>query len=306
MKFSTQKKSSLFILLAAFVYTQTALAKVNIFACEPEWQSLSQELGGELVNSFSATTGLQDPHHIQARPGLIVKIRNADMIACTGADLEIGWLPLLIRRAGNLKIQKGQPGYFMASNHVRLLGIPKIVDRSQGDVHAAGNPHIQTSPKNILPVARALTERLIQIDPANKAQYQHKLTDFSQRWKAALARWKKLTRPLKHQIVFVHHDNWVYLEDYLKLEQTATLEDKPGIPPTSGHLSELLKQTKQQMPAMIIRAAYQSGKPAQWLSSRTGIPAVTLPFTVGGTAQSTDLFSLYDDTFARLLKVIQP
>lgn len=213
-----------------------AMAAINLFTCEPEWKALADEIGGDQVTSSSATTGLQDPHHIQARPSLIARVRKADMFICTGADLEIGWLPLLLRRAGNSQLQKGQKGYFMATRHVRILGKPKMIDRSQGDVHAAGNPHIQTNPKNILPVAKALAKRFMEIDPQQASYYQSRLDDFSKRWKAALKRWKKMTRPLKHLPIVVHHESWIYLEDYLKLNQIATLEDKPGIPPTSGHL----------------------------------------------------------------------
>lgn len=285
--------------------TFPVFADINVFTCEPEWQSLSKEIGGDKVETFSATTGLQDPHHIQARPSLISHVRKADIVVCTGADLEIGWLPLLTRRAGNPRIQKGQPGYFMATGFVRILGIPKMVDRSQGDVHAAGNPHIQTNPKNILPVAVALTARFSKIDPANAGYYEQRLADFTSRWKKAIKKWKKMTRPLKHIPIVVHHESWVYLEDYLKIKQLGTLEDKPGIPPTSGHLVSLLDLMKINPAKVIIHAAYQSEKPARWLSEKTGIPSVKLPFTVGGTDAAKDLFSLYDDTFNRLLEAVK-
>jgi len=298
------KFNQIIIALCLGFISMTSSANINIFTCEPEWNALAQEIGGDKVSSYSATTGLQDPHHIQARPSLIAKVRKADMVACTGADLEIGWLPLLLRRAGNPRIQKGQPGYFMATRYVRILEKPKMIDRSQGDVHAAGNPHIQTSPKNILPVAKAMAEKFADIDPVNGAYYQQRLDDFSVRWKKALRKWKRLVRPLKHLPIVVHHENWVYLEDFLKIKQLATLEDKPGIPPTSGHLVSLLDLMKVNPAKIIIHAGYQSEKPAKWLSKKTGIPAVKLPFTVGGTDAAKDLFSLYDDTFNRLLKAL--
>ncbi|WP_438865627.1 metal ABC transporter substrate-binding protein [Neptunicella sp.] len=282
----------------------SAQAKVHILACEPEWASLANELGGDLVETYSATTGLQDPHHVQARPSLIAKVRDADMVACTGADLEVGWLPLLLQRASNANIQQGKPGYFMATQYVRLLGIPKQIDRSQGDVHAAGNPHIQTNPANIPFVAKAMSERLIQLDAVNSSVYQANLENFLTRWKTAMKKWKKQTRQLKHAAVVVHHDSWIYLEDWLKLNQVATLEDKPGIPPTSGHLASILQQMKTAPAKVIIRAAYQSDKASNWLADKTGIKAVALPFTVGGTEQAKDLFGLYDDTFNRLTQAI--
>jgi zinc/manganese transport system substrate-binding protein len=278
-----------------------ASAALQIFACEPEWASLAEELGGDKVAAYSATTGLQDPHHIQARPSLIAKIRNADMLACTGAELEVGWLPLLLQRASNNNIQPGKPGHFMATEHVRLLGIAKQIDRSQGDVHAAGNPHIQTNPANIGRVAKAMSETLQQLDSANAAYYQQRFADFDGRWQVAVKRWKTMLRPLKNSNIAVHHNSWLYLQDWLDLHNVATLEDKPGIPPTSGHLANILELMKTQPARMIIRAAYQSDKAALWLSEKTAIAIVVLPFTVGGNEQATDLFSLYDNTFEMML-----
>jgi zinc/manganese transport system substrate-binding protein len=164
-------------------------AALRVFACEPEWAALAQELGGNLVDASSATTALQDPHQIQAKPSLIARVRNADLVVCTGAELEIGWLPPLLQQSGNAKVQPGQPGNFVAADLVRKLEVPGLVDRSQGDVHAAGNPHIQTDPRNIAAVATGLGARLQQLDPANAAQYAKRQADFAQRWQQAMGRW---------------------------------------------------------------------------------------------------------------------
>jgi zinc/manganese transport system substrate-binding protein len=290
----------------AITMSWQASAALQIFACEPEWASLAQELGGDKVEAYSATTGLQDPHHIQARPSLISKIRDADMLACTGAELEVGWLPLLLQRAANANIQPGKPGHFIATEHVKLLGIPKQIDRSQGDVHAAGNPHIQTNPANISRVAKAMSETLQQLDSVNAAYYQQRFEDFDGRWDAALKKWKSMLRPLKKVDIVVHHNSWLYLQDWLDLNNVATLEDKPGIPPTSGHLAKIMELMKNKPAAMIIRAAYQSDKADQWLSEKTGIPVVALPFTVGGNDEAKDLFSLYDSSFELMLKAVKP
>ena len=137
-----------------------ANAALRVLACEPEWGSLVQELGGSLVDVSVATTALQDPHQIQAKPSLIARARNADLVVCTGAELEIGWLPVLLQQSGNGKVQPGQAGNFAAADVVRKLDVPGQLDRSQGDVHAAGNPHIQTDPRNIAQVAASLGARL--------------------------------------------------------------------------------------------------------------------------------------------------
>jgi len=298
--------NSKFLLLALglLLVSVNSVADIKVFACEPEWQALANELGGEKVTSYSATTGLQDPHQVQARPSLISKMRDADLLICSGADLEVGWLPVLLRRASNDKLQANKPGYFFAANHVKLLGIPKIIDRSQGDVHAAGNPHVQTNPKNISRIAKALVERMKLIDPDNASYYQSRTDKFLVRWKRAIIRWKKQVRPIRGETVVVQHASWDYLLDFAKLSQVATIEEKPGIPATSGHLVALTKQLKGSSTKIIIRAAYQDGRASEWLANRSGLKDVVLPFTIGGTEQTNDLFSLYDQTFTLIVNAI--
>ena len=144
---------------------------LEVFACEPEWAALATELGGDKVEVFSATTARQDPHQIQARPALIARLRSADLVICTGAELEIGWMPVLLRQAANARVQPGTPGYMEASQYVRLLEVPTRLDRAEGDIHPAGNPHIQSDPRNIAAVATALARRLSEIDPADNAVF---------------------------------------------------------------------------------------------------------------------------------------
>jgi zinc/manganese transport system substrate-binding protein len=250
---------------------------------------------------FTATTARQDPHHIEARPSLIARLRQADLLVCTGAELETGWLPMLLRQSGNAGVQPGRPGYFEAANHVRMLEIPARLDRAEGDVHAAGNPHIQTDPRNIGAVATALARRLAEIDPAGADHYQTRQRDFAQRWDAAIKRWEQQAVPLRGVHIVVQHKGFPYLENWLGLRQIAALEPKPGLEPTSGHLAELLEKLRREPAQMILRAAYHDGRASEWLAERAGIPVVVLPFTVGGTDQAKDLFSLFDDTVQRLL-----
>jgi zinc/manganese transport system substrate-binding protein len=290
-------------LLAGLILLATlpAAAEVKVFACEPEWAALTQELGGEKVSVFTATTARQDPHHIEARPSLIARLRQADLLVCTGAELETGWLPVLLRQAGNARVQPGRPGYFEAASHVRMLEIPARLDRAEGDVHAAGNPHIQTDPRNIGVVATALARRLAEIDPAGANHYQARQRDFAQRWDAAIKRWGHQAVPLRGVHIVVQHKGFPYLENWLGLRQIAALEPKPGLEPTSGHLAELLEKLRREPAQIILRAAYHDGRASEWLAERAGIPVVVLPFTVGGTDQARDLFSLFDDTVQRLL-----
>lgn len=283
-----------------------ALAEIRVFACEPEWASLVQELaGGDQANVTTATTAFQDPHHIQARPSLIAKLRRADLAVCSGAELETGWLPVLLRQSGNPKVQPGKPGYFEAAMQVERLDVPEQVDRAMGDVHASGNPHVQTDPRRIAAIAKALTQRLKEIDPGHADEYTARGADFDKRWQAAIAKWDAEAQPLRGARVVSHHRAWVYLFDWLGIENAGELESKPGVPPSAHHLAELKAELAANPAVMDIYAAYQDNRADEWLSHETGIPAVGLPFTVGGSDKATDLFGLFDDTLSKMLGALK-
>lgn len=290
-------------LLAAvlMLLTVPAHAALRVFACEPEWGALARELGGDLVDITVATTALQDPHQIQAKPSLVARTRNADLVVCTGAELEIGWLPVLLQQSGNAKVQPGQPGHFLAADFVRKLDLPIQLDRSQGDVHAAGNPHIQTDPRRIHLVATALSARLQQLDAANAPVYAQRLSDFSRRWQQAISRWTLQAAPLKGVPVVSQHKSFVYLYEWLGLVEVAVLEPKPGVEASAAHLQSVLATIKKSSPRMTLYAAYQDAKASEWVKQNAGVPAVKVPFTVGGTEGAKDLFGLFDDTLSRLL-----
>lgn len=277
-------------------------ADLNIFTCEPEWSALAGVIGGDKIKTSSATNPLQDPHYIQARPSLISKVGRADLIVCSGAQLEIGWLPMLLRKGNNPDVLPGSSGFLEASGYVKRLDTAVSSDRSQGDVHPQGNPHIQTNPHNILLVAKAMAERMAQLDPENAETYRQNLQDFNQSWSNAIIAWEDRAANLRGKRVIVHHKSWIYLQNWLGLVEVATLEPVPGVPPTATHLADLLNRFGNSGGAdLIIRAPFQSAKPSNWLSERTGIPAVLLPLTVGGTEQATDLYKWFDDILDRLL-----
>jgi zinc/manganese transport system substrate-binding protein len=288
-------------LLLAGASSAPAFADLRVFACEPEWGALSEEIGGDAVSVYVATTGGQDPHRIQARPSLIARARRADITVCTGASLEAGWLPQVVRQAANRNIAVGQPGHFEATSFIALKEVPVSLDRSQGDVHAPGNPHIHTDPHNIATVAIALAARFAQLDPDNATLYQTRLDDFLGRWNIALARWAVEAEPLRDVPIITQHQNWIYLEDWLQLNRIAVLEAQPGVPPSSGHLAEVVTTLQNSPARMVIRAAYEDQRPSRFIAGRTGMEAVELPFTIGGTEGADDLFSLYDETLRRLL-----
>jgi zinc/manganese transport system substrate-binding protein len=278
-----------------------AWAGLEVFATVPEWAALAQTLGGEQVTVFAATHGLQDPHRVEARPSLMVKARQAQLLIATGAELEVGWLPLVLRESGNAAIQPGRPGYFEASSVVNLLERPARLDRANGDVHPGGNPHIQLDPRNILKVARALTQRLMELDPSHAGAYQKRGAAFEQSWQAALTRWEAQAAPLRGVAVWVHHRSFVYLSDWLGLKELGALEPKPGVEPSSAHLASVLQRQRSTPAKLVIRARYNDSKASLWLAEQAQLTVVELPFTVGGTPQAKDLYGLFDDTIQRLL-----
>jgi len=282
-----------------------AQAALRVFACEPEWAAVAREIGGDKVEVSSATTPDQDVHYIQARPSLIAQMRRADLVFCTGADLEVGWLPVLLRQAGNGKVQPGQPGYFEAASAVKMLEVPSSVDRSQGDVHPFGNPHIQTDPRNIGLVAAAIAERLAKLDTTDAAVFAQRAHDFEERWNKAIARWTEMAKPLGGMQIVTHHRSYIYLDHWLGLEELGSLEPKPGIEPTTGHLAELLDQVRSQHAKAIVRSTYQDSRASDWLAGRTGVKAIVLPHTVGSVPGTDNLFSMFDVMVARLLEAQQ-
>jgi zinc/manganese transport system substrate-binding protein len=286
-----------------FISPWPAFAALNVLACTPEWGALAKELGGDKATVYVASTALQDPHRIEARPSLIARARSADLMVCTGAELEIGWAPLVQTQSGNPKIQAGQPGYFEAATVVPLLEKPTRLDRSMGDVHPGGNPHIHLDPRNVAKVATALGERMAALDPREAAYYRDGTKSFLERWEQARSRWEKEAMPLKGMPLVVYHKNMTYMIQWLGMREVGNLEPKPGLPPTTAHLSELLASLQRQPAKAVVRSAYNDPRPGEWLAERAKIPSVTLAFTVGGTPEAKDLFSLYDDTLARLLAV---
>src|SRR5665647_3378988 len=252
--------------LIVLVTVSTPAAALNVFACEPEWAALTRQLAGDKANIYTATGPLQDPHQVQARPSLIAKARNAQLVVCTGAELEIGWMPVVLRESVNNAIQPGSTGNFEAAQYVTMLEVPTRLDRADGDVHAAGNPHIQTDPRNFLPIAEALSNRLIQLDPANSAFYQQKLATFNQQWRASIAKWEKQAAPLKGVSIIVQHKGFPYLNDWLGLKEVAELEPKPGMEPSPAYLGSVLSDLQQHPARMVIRAAYQNGRPSEWIA----------------------------------------
>jgi zinc/manganese transport system substrate-binding protein len=287
-------------LACTLAFALPAEAAIKVLATTADWGSLVTELGGDKVNVYTATNALQDVHQVDAKPSLVARARSADLVVASGAELEIGWLPVLLQESGNAKIQPGSPGYFEISSALKLLDIPSAVDRSMGDVHPLGNPHVQLDPRNIATAARALSLRLAQVDAPNAAYYQQRGADFQARWTQAMTRWTAQAAALKGVPVVVIHKDQTYLIRWIGMSELAAIEPKPGVPPSAGYLAGLVQKLGATPPKMILRNAYNDPKAADWLAERIKAPVVMLPFSVGGTPEAKDLFGLFDDTLNRL------
>lgn len=277
----------------------TASAALKVFACEPEWAALAKELAPD-ASIYSATTAYQDPHHIEARPSLVAKLRSADLLICSGSELEIGWLPVLLRQAGNPRVQADQAGYLMASEHVQRLEQYAEVDRSMGDVHAAGNPHVHLDPHRLLQIAEVLRDRLLVIDPAKTADYRHAYLDFAQRWATAIETWQLRAAGLHGASYVAYHKNFTYLADWLGLKRLATVEPKPGIPPSAKHIQQLQEQLQNKPLLAVLNTSAQPAKHSERLAAKLNVSAITLPLSPG-MDNATDLFGFYEVTVNALL-----
>jgi zinc/manganese transport system substrate-binding protein len=280
----------------------SAFAKVNVFACEPEWAALSKEIGGDLVKVYTATKAHQDVHHMRAKPSLLAAMRKADLVFCSGASLESGWLPILLQKAGGQNVQQNTVGWIMASDFVRKLEVMEHVDRSMGHIHPEGNPHVHLNPHNILDIADVLTERLFLIDQGNGPAYEANLSAFKSKWKTATATWESSSSNLKGSNVVVYHKSWAYLTDWLGMNIIASLEPKPGLPPTTAHLENLLQSLKGKKVKAILVAPFENEDAAEWLSERTNIPVLYLPYTTGGSDNANTLEDVFDETLSMLNK----
>lgn len=292
---------TLLAMSAAFLCcaSSSATAALQVFACEPEWASLASEIGGDKVKTFSATHARQDPHYIKARPSLMSKVRKADLIVCSGADLEIGWLPLLLERAG-AGVQRGMVGNLMAYHYVPLIEIPTSIDRSLGDIHADGNPHIHLNPRNLILVGKELANRLASIDEVNAVFYESRYGQFEAKMNQAIEGWLRDGKELKGMQVITKHKSLSYLIDFFGIKEVASLEPRPGLPPTSSHLAQVLESVSSMNARAIVRAPYESDRGVDWIVSKANIKNLVVPYTVNGDDESGDLFSLFDRSLAIL------
>lgn len=281
---------SKFAFLLALLLVATVLpaaAKLKVIVTTPDLASIVEAVGGKDVDLTTLARPTEDPHFVDARPSFIVKLNRADALVEGGAQLEIGWLPPLLAGARNAKIESGAPGRILANEGIEMLEVPSTLDRSKGDIHAAGNPHFVVDPVNAQLIARHLAESFARLDEPNAATYRANAKQFDDAVTARLARWEKTLAPFKGTSVVAYHNTWVYFARRFGLGIDTFLEPKPGIPPTPAHLAEVITKMKQQKISAIIVEPYQNRRTAQAVAEDTG--ATVLDFTqFPGGVKGTD------------------
>lgn len=276
--------------------------EIRVIGTIPDYASIAAEIGGERVKAEALIKGTQDPHFADALPSHIMKLNKADLLIETGLGLESGWLPALLNNARNKKIQSGSTGYIDASEFVELKDVPLKIDRSMGDVHPGGNPHFYTAPDQLFKIAQEIKNRLVQIDPAGRDYYEKNWESFKTKYESKSQEWKKKIEPLKGTKVVVYHESWTYLLDWLGFEKAASLEPKPGIPPSSGHVADVINRIQGKNVRFLFQEIYHPTSLSRKFASKTGIKLLVLPSMTGAEKGTDSIWDKFDLIINRLVK----
>lgn len=279
-------------------------AKVNIVATLPVFGSLAEEVGGDRVSVTSLARGNQDPHFLDAKPMFAVALNKADLLLHGGLELETGWLPPVVNQSGNGKITVGAAGNVNLSQGIRVLEIPKtLVDRSMGDVHPLGNPHMWLDPRNAKLMVANIYQHLVQIDPEGKSYYESRFQNFLNRINEKMKIWEKEIIPFKGKDVITYHRSLSYFTDWTGLNVVTAIEAKPGIPPSSGRVDEILKMLPNYKVKAILVESFYPKKIPQYLSEKSGIPMLDLPSDTGESGIK-NYFDLIDHLIDEIKKTL--
>ena len=282
-----------------------ASAKMNVVTTTSDLAALVQEIGGDDVSVKGICRGNQDPHYLEPKPSYTLMLNRADLLIMVGAQIEIGWLPVLLTQSRNPNIQPGSLGHLNASQGLRLLEIPEgPVDRSQGDIHPEGNPHYWLDPHNGLIIAENISRKLSELDPEHAPSYHLRLKDFQKRLQKKIPQWKKAISHLAGKKIVTHHKTFTYLADWTGIIISDVIENKPGIPPSPSHIHALMNEIQRDKISLILVDNQNDPKPAQKLGKETGAKVLVLPSSVGGTEDVKTYLDLLDHLVIQLMEAL--
>ena len=286
----------IFFFLILTLASAPTWAKVNVITTTSDLAALATAIGGNKVHVNSLTKGTRDPHYAQAKPSMIRKLFRADLLIVIGAEMEIGWLPALIRSSRNHKVAAGQSGYLDISRFIELKGkSAERVTRDMGDVHAEGNPHYWLDPANGILMAKAITERLILLDSGNAKFYQGNFDEFKLELEKRIKQWKAALQDFNGEKVIAYHTSLLYLAKAFNLDVRGYIEPKPGVSPSASHLNQLIKTIKSENISYLIMEPYYETRSAQLLKRKTKINYIIIPQSVGAKPGIKTYFDLFDD-----------
>jgi zinc/manganese transport system substrate-binding protein len=265
-----------------FAASLPALAKLNVVATTPDLGSIATVIGGNNIALTTLAKPTEDPHFVDAKPSFIVTLNRADVLLEGGAELEIGWLPALLDQARNPKLASGAPGHVACAQGVRLLEVPSALDRSQGDIHAAGNPHYLVDPLNAKVVAQNIANAFSALDERNAESYRANLKKFTDAIDAKMAEWEKQLAPFKGQQIVSYHNSWLYFGARFGLKVDLFLEPKPGVPPTPSHLADVILKIKTDKVHAIFVDCYLNRRTAESVAGKTGARVIDVTQFPGG------------------------
>jgi zinc/manganese transport system substrate-binding protein len=285
---------------------RAAQAQLKVVTSTTDLYDIAREVGGDKITATHIGEGYQDPHFIEAKPSFVLQLRNADVWAFVGLDLEIGWMPLLLDGARNPKIRQGGSGYLDASTAIHILDTPQgNVDRSMGDVHPLGNPHYWLDPENGRRIARLFQAKFTQLDPGNAATYASNERAFETRLNAAERQWQGDLQAIKGKPVVAWHTSWRYFAEYNGMNIVAFMEPKPGVPPSPSHLYTVIQAVKATGAKAIVMEPFYDRKVADLVAKQTGIKVLILPPSVGGVKGIDDYVQLMQYDMSQLANAVK-
>jgi zinc/manganese transport system substrate-binding protein len=297
--------------IAALTFTlitnpAVAADKLEVVTTTSDLASLMKEVGGDRVNVTAIARGYQDPHFVEPKPSFLLLLRNADLLAVIGLDLEVGWLPPLIDQSRNMRIRPGSNGYLDVSRGVEILDRPAAVNRSMGDVHPLGNPHYWLDPANAVRMAMQMEARLSALQPGDAPYFKARLNDFKGRMNEADKRWRAALAPYRGAKIVTYHNSWPNFVRRYGLDVVGYIEPKPGVPPSPSHTFDLINLMKQQKVKVILMEPYFDHKTPQSVADRTGARLLVIYPSIGGAKSGTDdYFQLFDTNIAALVEALR-